>query len=263
MPSKSRKKIKGQARKAKAKAAADVTANNSEHHENVRGRSLVHLPNHCNSFCYHGQAKHTPDVCVQFITSFFHSYECIMTPQHVKNALKAAYAQVPEAVNSNINRDILKKSLVSNGASALLGMCGTHNAQIAYGAAVALMLIDSFGFSDVGMDAHDANNYLRNADIINGCKRSLVKYFMKQIPCKCLDDLYSQLKLSKPKTGMCAKCEQTKERSELFICTGCKRVMYCSKACQIEHVHEHKEFCKLWQMYECTENPEPILLTIE
>ena len=262
MPSKSRKKIKGQLRKANkaTKAvAADIAANNSEQHVNVRGRSLVHLPSYCSSFCYHGQAKHTSDVCVQFITSFFHSYECITTPQHVKNALKAAYDEFPEAANSNTNRDILKKSLVSNGASALLGMCGTHNAEIAYGCAAALMYIDSYTPSypvpSGNLDQRDAKMLMTNVDILNGCSRSLVKFFVNQIPCNCLDESYAKVKTTIPKKGMCANCKQMKVRSSLYICTGCERSQFCSKACQIAHVPEHKKYCKRMQRYDRAHNP--------
>ena len=252
MPSKSRKKIKGQARKAKAKEAAATT---SVVRSELSTRT-VQIPNQNNSICDHG-AVATPPVGMKYITSFFQSYKLSMDSNKislssVKLAMDNAYNKCPEAVNNIYYRDILKKNFISNGASSLLGrQSGTHALHISYGYAVAFMLIDSYDPSSnsVGIYAHDANNYLRNVDIMNGCQRSLVKYFMKQIPCNCLNDLYAKVKSKMPKMGKCPNCKQRKERSELFICTGCERVQYCSNVCQKAHIPEHKDMCKGWQKY--------------
>ena len=172
----------------------------------------------------------------------------------VVTTLKAAYDEFPEAVNSNTNRDILKKGLVSNGASAILGMCGTHNAQIAYGCAAALMYIDSYTPScpvpSGNLDQRDAKMLMTNVDILNGCNRSLVKFFFNQIPCNCLDESYAKVKSTIPKEGMCANCKQMKDRNNMYICTGCERVQYCSEACQLLDVSRHKSVCRRWQRYD-------------
>jgi len=145
----------------------------------------------------------------------------------------------------------VKKNLVSNVVSYLLGESkGPRNVPLA--CAVTLMLIDSYDPSSPvsagTFDARDAKNHLRNMDIISGCTRSLVKYFVKQTPCNCLDELYAEIKSTTPKMGKCWGCKQKKERSELFICTGCERMQYCSKACQIARVPEHKHDCKRVQV---------------
>lgn len=45
---------------------------------------------------------------------------------------------------------------------------------------------------------------------------------------------------------VCAKCldENAKPRLSLLRCTGCRMVLYCSKAHQTEHWRDHKAFCK-------------------
>ena len=124
---------------------------------------------------------------------------------------------------------------------------GTGSHDIPLGFTVVLMLIDSYAPSSPvpqGFDQRDAKIWLSNLDILNGCYRSLVKYYMNQTPCSCLDDLYSQLQATMPKMGACTNCKQTKERTNLFICTGCERITYCSKLCQVAHVSIHKEYCK-------------------
>ena len=72
---------------------------------------------------------------------------------------------------------------------------GSKSAAIALGCASFVLFIDSYNSSNPTpagrLDERDAKTLLRNIDIINGCKRSLVKYFANQIPCKCLDELYT------------------------------------------------------------------------
>jgi len=169
----------------------------------------------------------------------------------VRNALKAAHSKFPEAVKNEMYQTIVKKNFVGNGADAFLQLNKKPDSQVSLGFAVASMLIDSYYPSSPippgTFDKRDPKIWLRNVDIINGCKRSLVKYFANQIPCNCLDEIHSQIKSTMPKTGKCIGCKQRKERSSFYICTVCERVQYCSKACQIAHVPKHKSYCKLWQ----------------
>lgn len=151
-------------------------------------------------------------------------------------------------------RQVLKKNFVSNGASSLLQLSKNPNSTVSLGFAFASMVIDSYNPSISttfrSIDKHDAKIYLTKIDMLNGCERSLVKYFANQIPCKCLDEIHSQMKSAIPKIGSCISCKQRKERTSMFICTGCERIQYCSKACQIAHVPKHKDFCKMWQRYD-------------
>ena len=164
-------------------------------------------------------------------------------------------------MNNETYRDLAKKCIVSNGVEYLLGVEGSDNSlSMSLGCAAALMIIDSYAPStrvEMGsiptypgtIDKRDAQAWLRNMDILNGCTRSLVKFFVNQTPCNCLDGVYAHFK-SKPKVGGCPNCRQTKERKSMFICTGCERVQYCSKACQLASVSKHKKFCKMWQRYD-------------
>lgn len=267
MPSKSRKKIKGQARKAKAKAAA---ANNTASNLTNRigsGTSLQSLPN--TSLCYHG-LKQSNTTIMDFITIFFDiiidNTSMLNTPgasttSLTADALSEAYNKFPQALNNKNNRETIKKNFISTGVSYLLGMLGPDSqnpdtsADITRCCAAALMMIDSYVPSSTvpsgNLDDRDAKNYLRNVDILNGCQRSLVKYFVIRTPCNCLAELYSQIK---SKMGICFNCHQRKKRSSMFICTGCERITYCSKACQLADVHDHKDMCKVWQKYDCRTN---------
>ena len=266
MPSKSRKKMKGQARKARAKAAAaNNTASNVTNRIGSGDTSLQSLPN--TSLCYHGLIK-TNNTIMNFITIFFDiiidNTSILNTPGAsvtlTADALSEAYNKFPQALNNKNNREIIKKNFISTGVSYLLGMLGPESqnpdtsAGMTRSCAAALMMIDSYVPSSPvpagNLDDRDATQMLRDFDILNGCYRSLVKYFVIRTPCNCLDELYAQVKSTTPKVGKCMGCNQMKERAELYICTGCERYMYCSKACQIAHIPNHKEHCKVWQRYD-------------
>jgi len=271
MPSKSRKKIKGQARKAKAKAAATTAVNNNAQQQQ-RYTYYNDVTVTTQSFatttptCLHGECRdiNCPDVVMGFLKVFygiFFTDKALL--KRVFRALDAAYSKYPEAVTNDENLDAVKKNIIQNATSSLvkdkwnphpMTMVDT----IAY--AVALMVIDTYNPSSpvpAGVfDERDAKQFLVQTDIMMGCKRSLVlvKFFVNQIPCSCLDKMYSQIRSSTPKMGECAyeKCKQMKKRSGMFICTGCEREQYCSKACQVADVQDHKYVCKVWQSGRCT-----------
>jgi len=239
MPSSSRKRNKGQARKAKSKA--NLTA-------------VVEWRQPNNSVCNHG-IVFTDYPCSQFIDTFFQSFaQKLGDKRSVREiglssvgALDIAYNKFPEAVTNNCNREVVKKSIIGNGAAYVLS-----NLQfMSLGCAAALLVIDSYAPTSITLPGkladHDAKNYLRNSDILNGCKRSLIKYFVNRIPCKCLEESYAKIKILTPKIGVCISCGRREDRNSLYMCTGCERVMYCNKACQLAHVHEHKQNCKRYQ----------------
>lgn len=223
--------------------------------------TMQSLPNNTPR-CKHGLEEvysQFSQVCGQLINTFFQTFtdnisrvtDTCGTTKLTTDALSEAYSKFPEAVNIESNREILKKNFISNGVSSLLGTLGPDNSAVmSHGCVVALLLIDSYVPSSRVppgcLDNQDAKVWLRNLDIINGCKRSLVKHFVKQIPCKCLEDMNSRMKSTTEKMGICFGCKQKKERNTLFS-TGCERVQFCSKACQLTFVPKHKDICKFWQ----------------
>ena len=68
------------------------------------------------------------------------------------------------------------------------------------------------------------------------------RYYKKNIPCKCLKDIYKRLK-AQPKMGECISCHKKSERSKLFLCGRCKFNHYCSVECQAADYPDHKQHC--------------------
>ena len=84
-------------------------------------------------------------------------------------------------------------------------------------------------------------------ELRNGDEHTLVSFFRKRIPCKCLDNKYKEVK-SIAKIGLCysKNCSLPGNRairSEMLYCTQCRRANYCSKECQVTHWPFHKKFC--------------------
>jgi hypothetical protein len=90
----------------------------------------------------------------------------------------------------------------------------------------------------------DATNV---AELFSADEHTLVKYLRKNIPCKCLDKKYKEVK-SITKMGFCCnpQCSipnHMVERKSMLYCTRCRHVNYCSAECQKAHWPNHKEFC--------------------
>jgi hypothetical protein len=88
------------------------------------------------------------------------------------------------------------------------------------------------------------------AELQHSDLHTLVKFLRKRIPCKCLDKKYKEVK-SVTKMGVCFNNEcplpdRRAAQSEMFHCTGCRQVCYCSVECQKVDWPRHKEGCKQW-----------------
>jgi hypothetical protein len=88
----------------------------------------------------------------------------------------------------------------------------------------------------------------RAEELIRSDLHTLVSFFRKRIPCKCLDEKYEEVKFI-TKIGICCNefCtlpDRKVERSKILYCAQCDQVGYCSRACQKADWKEHKEICK-------------------
>eukprot|EP00984_Skeletonema_dohrnii_P007856 scaffold2899_cov85-Skeletonema_dohrnii-CCMP3373.AAC.12 len=76
---------------------------------------------------------------------------------------------------------------------------------------------------------------------------TVVKFFRRRIPCRCLDKKYEQVKGFK-KLGHCYNPDcpinyGQVERSKTFYCSRCRNVTYCSRECQKADWTTHKHEC--------------------
>ena len=82
-----------------------------------------------------------------------------------------------------------------------------------------------------------------NNTVVGGNRRDTVKFVAKRFHCTCLKELHRASRKKLPKVGTCDRCGNKFRRSDLYVCTGCMLVHYCSKECQRAIWSSHKEYC--------------------
>lgn len=151
----------------------------------------------------------------------------------VVQAIDQTYKKCPDVWNSKENKETAKSHLLSNGSYLLLNKddLGKAALDIAGALAVAIHTLERFDPSeDLGTwSVGSEKERLNIVDVLEGCERSLLKFYSTRLPCSCLDSLYAKAKSSQAKTGLCFHCKKRKDRSELLVCSKCRNQQYCSK----------------------------------
>ena len=83
---------------------------------------------------------------------------------------------------------------------------------------------------------------------VNCDEHTIVSFFRKRVPCKCLDKKYKEVK-SIVKMGLCGNqsCplpNREVECSKLMYCSKCFTARFCSSECQKAAWPLHKEHCE-------------------
>ena len=152
----------------------------------------------------------------------------------------------PNLFRVDENRKLIQSYLLSGGTDCLLENMKGNDPKLKGAEVNAHMLLflegcdftkeNPFDFPDL------AGFFTKHRDLLEGCKRSTVRFYHKRIPCSCLDKIYAEVK-SLPKTGCCAHCGQRVEYKALKDCDRCKAAQYCSEECQLSDWSRHKDFC--------------------
>ncbi len=197
--------------------------------------------------CYHGLVLDSlPKACVRnaFIDSFLaemsDSYRTrIDVLLDAYEATKVKWAKVwndPDMIQEVITK------LVSCGTSSIL----ERKYSFARPGAFYTSFFEQWRAATI-CKTHPTLNWGKLAELLYGDKHTLVSFFRKRIPCKCLDKRYKEVK-SIVKTGRC--CNQSctlpnkkVERSKLLCCERCRSVYYCSSECQKAAWPLHKKEC--------------------
>ena len=246
----SRKKLQGQARKAKAteKKRGPLFQLLKQLRIHPKNRSSI-------TACTHGWSPNEFDSdhdCHKFV-------EVIMEITTKSSVAGTACSDVidttehlyPEVWYHKESLEWIRKALVSIGASIILakdddrevfdcsiviGLCEHIYQQLAS---------TMYGFQPFCI-------YARVHDLLNADRRRLVSYIKKRIPCSCLDDKYKEVK-ALPKMGTCRyrKCSHLRSKvalSDMMSCERCRIQHYCSEQCQAADWQRHKEndHCKQW-----------------
>ena len=149
------------------------------------------------------------------------------------HALLHASKQNPRLLANDDHRDSIRSMFISDVATRLHS-CQRFSADwfcsIRHrfeGIAVAIYLLEHHEpgqrLTRCLFPPHESDVFIKLLDAINGCDRSLLKFYKERVPCNCLDEVYGLFR-RKSKTGICQGCGIRKKRRELLICTRSKDV---------------------------------------
>ena len=246
----SRKKAKGRARKA-AKAAKEqeeaAVANQDGSLEAQMQRLTMD-----DLLCRHGFELESREerLCLEFVKAFSDGFLAHASAGANDNAscliegTNATKEQFASVWNDLAMMKHVVSCLVASGAQYILD--GDNlSARIEASFACYFEQLIAFNMKTAPMiDCHSIGE-LQMSDI-----NTLVNYFRKRIPCKCLDKRHKEVK-SVTKMGRCCNStcslpDRQVERKKMFRCTGCSSMYYCSYECQKAHwKSEHKKICKV------------------
>jgi hypothetical protein len=196
--------------------------------------------------CTHGCDPVPEDSdCLGFVDTFNDEY----TAGHnrgeramiaIANATKAAHEKYPNVLKDSIKVEWIVSSFLAIGMKDIVdgdNQEARHNATIA----IYFEQIKVTKFHKTQATV----NIAKMVEILNWDEHTLVAYFRKRIPCKCLDEKYKEV-MSITNMGMCFNPECTLsgvkvERKGKLHCLRCRDVYYCSGECQETHWPRHKE----------------------
>ena len=264
MPSRSRKKTKGKARRA-AKEAKAAEEKEEEQEQTAleaqmrrlttddllrHGRKCLHLREF--EFEFEGESKSSMlSLCRDFKNEFTNAYN---------ESVEAGEKDMTNLLNAGVTATLEEKfaavwkhaELVGYVSSCYVAQAVQYildgNDRIAgVIACVAYFLEESI--ATCIEKTQPTVKWLQVLEVSHVDLHTLVEFLRKRIPCKCLDEKYEEVR-SIPRMGICTNNECTlpgrkAERSEMFYCGRCRFVCYCSTECQkMDWRARHKKECK-------------------
>lgn len=261
----SRKRNKGRARKANARAKEASTISSSSRSEQAASindddascrsereqqqqdqqvlaqlfntLSLQRNENNENK-CNHGRPN-LPNVCQRLLQE----YECSLLKAFSNKATPMmafgeAFPEEERYSNSvyRAHADNLKSCFLSVGTDYVL-RGQAHDIDMAASFAITVVMLEMREESPIGgpqlKDYLSATKQARDLDGGGGGggERAVTKFFAKRISCSCLKEKCKQSN-SLQKLGECSYCHQQMDCSKLLLCSRCKLCQYCSKMCQ-------------------------------
>jgi len=201
--------------------------------------------------CFHGFDPHSvEDICFQYVNTFSDAYEreaakdgdanlssCLTA---AKNATTDRFADV---WNDSAKMEIVISYFLSEGTQYIL----EGNYDSARGCTVFARYLEQCTAVELKQTQALVNwGKICEANIPLDI-HTLVKFFRRRIPCRCLDKKYEQVKGFK-KLGHCYNPECSiplgkVERGKTFYCSRCRCITYCSRECQKADWTTHKREC--------------------
>lgn len=249
MPSKSRKRNKGQERKAKKEAikAQKTSANSMKLTANsmLLWRGLL-MGNQCHHRGLSHDGIRSDHPVSHFMDDLFTSFLGKQSPHSMIMNLNDTYGTHQEVWNNEKYSKLAIDILVCLGTNLLLA--NDNNTGIALCIAHITVMIEQHGVlgaTDFVSVYHNRTvaSKIRDLDTIVNSRRDALKFYRKRVSCKCLKRLHLDARKFLPKSGQCFHCEKKVERVSLSVCSRCMVMQYCSRECQVANWPDHKGPC--------------------
>eukprot|EP00984_Skeletonema_dohrnii_P011221 scaffold4462_cov119-Skeletonema_dohrnii-CCMP3373.AAC.4 len=250
-----RKRNQGKARKAakaKARAAAEERNQATDGQQQSLAEQMQRMQIGDTTECWHGLDRR------------FYKVDYSMFMDAFKDAFSASVSQGADISNSLVDAhtatiidfaEVWNDSAKMESAMSILLWSGTQQILDGeYDLARLSALFFRYFEQYIAAALHQSQALMNwpKIDVISNGRgsdiHSLVKFFRKRIPCKCLDEKYDEVKHI-TKMGICYNPEcrlnlsGEVERSKTMYCSRCRSVTYCSHECHKASWSGHKEIC--------------------
>lgn len=160
-------------------------------------------------------------------------------------ALTVTAKKYPELWNDDTKRELLQAYFLATGINLLMRQRKVPDGILLQVIVMSVLTLENYNKAEnrsFGNLCLTADFFMKYQHIVQGCHRSIVRFFSTRISCSCLDEKKAETK-TLPKVGRCDHCHENKDRSTLMLCTGCKVQQYCAKECQRAAWPSHKDSC--------------------
>ena len=186
-------------------------------------------------------------VCARFIPSFLREF--VHQNGCLRSAIEALTTKYDGILHDPDNLDLVVSSFLEQGTDMLLRGNDDNARRSAVFAAIfeQFRVCRAMTFNNATEDLKKCTLKIKELANDTCDVHTLVSFFRKRIPCKCLDERYKEVK-SIVKMGHCMNPDcplpnMKAECSKLMKCEQCRLMQYCSIACQRAHWPTHKEDC--------------------
>ena len=243
MPPSSRKRNKGKERKAKREA---------DKAEAIRANAHQLWWRFCSSISY-PQCDHGCDVAISDdhpISSFIDQFYINLRHKRMtaSEGLTNLFETHRQIWNNNSYTKLAIDTLIRIGTNMMVIDDIDISWLLCLAQTIVILELDYNDTNDIDLILNNPTSISKRINLVttSSSKRDVLKFFRKQVSCKCLKKMHLEARKTSPKKGLCWNCNVETKRVSLSVCSRCMVQQYCSRECQVADWEGHKEECNFY-----------------